>query len=211
MNEYHSLNEGTYLVQPGFRNDTAIISCPYISHRIEVYDAHSLKILHGASVFWTEVRRQYPSKRKGNREVISAVVVGIKHCEYLCEGKNILCTLKVTKTETGFAYQGIPVNRKLPTFDLVDSPEISSRNLDDDNVRKNLLEKYYWARFLYWNYEEQAPKGCITGTFNSNFKTPEVETEAILYNMDIFQNECQLMNKHLLNSREDYLPIKNHR
>ena len=66
-----------------------------MSHRIEVYDAHSLNILHGASVFWTEVKRQYPSKRKGNREVIHAVVVAIKHCQYLCEGKNILCTLKI--------------------------------------------------------------------------------------------------------------------
>jgi len=71
-------------LQSGHRIDTATIQCPYIPRRIEVIDAHGLKILHGAQVFWTEVRRQYHSKRKGNREVISAVVVGIKHCEYLC-------------------------------------------------------------------------------------------------------------------------------
>jgi hypothetical protein len=53
MHQYNNINEGIYLIQPGFRNDTAIIICPYISHRIEVYDAHSLKIIHGASVFWT--------------------------------------------------------------------------------------------------------------------------------------------------------------
>lgn len=96
MHQYQNLNEGVYLVQSGFRNDTAIISCPYISHRIEVYEAQSLKIFHGAQVFWTEVRRQYPSKRKGNREVVCAVVLAIKHCEYLCEGKQFLCTLKVS-------------------------------------------------------------------------------------------------------------------
>lgn len=50
---FANLNEGTYLVQSGFRNDTAIISCPYIPQRIEVYGAHSLKILNGAEVYWT--------------------------------------------------------------------------------------------------------------------------------------------------------------
>ena len=97
MNQYHNLNEGVYLVQSGHRNDTAIIECPYVAQRIEVYDAHGLKILHGAQVYWTEVRRQYLPKRKGNREVINAVVVGIKHCEYLCEGKKVLCTLNIEK------------------------------------------------------------------------------------------------------------------
>lgn len=82
-------------MQSGHRNDIAIIDCPYIAHKIEVYDAHGLKILHGAQVFWTEVRRHYLSKRKGNREVISAVVVGIKHCDYLCAGKKVLCTLRI--------------------------------------------------------------------------------------------------------------------
>lgn len=64
---FTNLNEGTYLVQSGFRNDTAIISCPYIPQRIEVYGAHSLKILNGAEVYWTEVRRQYCSARKGGK------------------------------------------------------------------------------------------------------------------------------------------------
>lgn len=95
MHQFANLNEGTYFVQSGYKNHTAVIECPYISHKIEVYQAHDLKILHGASVFWTEVRREYRSKRKGSREVISAVVVGIKHCRYLCEGKAILCTLQI--------------------------------------------------------------------------------------------------------------------
>ena len=67
MHQYSDINEGIYLVQSGYRNHTAIIECPYISYKIEVYGAQDLKILHGAQVFWTEVRRQYPSKRKGNR------------------------------------------------------------------------------------------------------------------------------------------------
>ena len=53
MNQYSNLNEGVYLVQAGFRNNTAIIDCPYIAHKIEVYNSLGLKILHGASVFWT--------------------------------------------------------------------------------------------------------------------------------------------------------------
>jgi hypothetical protein len=97
MSEYSNINEGIYLVQSGFRNNTAIIECPYISHKIEVYNSLGLKILHGASVYWTEVRRQYLSKKKGNREVINAVVVGIKHCHYLCDAKNILCTLRINR------------------------------------------------------------------------------------------------------------------
>lgn len=109
-------------MQSGHRNDTAIIECPYVAQRIEVYDAHGLKILHGAQVYWTEVRRQYLPKRKGNREVINAVVVGIKHCEYLCEGKNVLCTLKVKPEANGYRIQAMPVNKRLPAFDVVNSP-----------------------------------------------------------------------------------------
>lgn len=128
MNPYHNLNEGVYLVQSGYKNDTAIIECPYVAQRIEVYDAHGLKIIHGAQVYWTEVRRQYLPKRKGNREVINAVVVGIKHCEYLCDGKEVLCTLKIDREGQNYKIQGIPVNKRLPTFDVVNSPEIERQD-----------------------------------------------------------------------------------
>ena len=64
---YTNINQGTYLVQSGFKNDTAIISCPYVAKKIEVYGAHSLKILHGAQVYWTEVRRLHCSSRKGGK------------------------------------------------------------------------------------------------------------------------------------------------
>lgn len=101
MHKCQNLNEGVYLVQSGFRNDTALVDCPYISSRIEVYDAQSLRILDGASVLWSEVRRQYSSKRRGNREIITAVVVGIKHCKYFCNGKNVLCTLEVINGPRG--------------------------------------------------------------------------------------------------------------
>ena len=50
---YANLNQGTYLIQSGFRKDTAIISCPYIPQKIEVNDTLSLKILNGAQVYWT--------------------------------------------------------------------------------------------------------------------------------------------------------------
>jgi hypothetical protein len=48
MMSLNNLHEGTYLVQSGFRNDTAVISCPYIPRKIEVNGAHSIKIIHGA-------------------------------------------------------------------------------------------------------------------------------------------------------------------
>jgi hypothetical protein len=115
-------------VQSGHKNDTAIIECPYVTQRIEVYDAHGLKILHGAQVYWTEVRRQYLPKRKGNREVICAVVVGIKHCEYLCEGKNFLCTLKIEREGSNLRIQGVPVNKKLPPFDVTNSEEVERQD-----------------------------------------------------------------------------------
>lgn len=122
MTDYQNLNEGVYLVQSGYRNNTAIIECPYISHKIEVYNSQDLKILHGASVYWTEVRRQYLPKKKGNREVINAVVVGIKHCHYLCDGKKFLCTLRIYQEGNAWKIQGVPVNKKLPNFDVVNSP-----------------------------------------------------------------------------------------
>lgn len=159
-------------MQSGHKNDTAIIECPYVAQRIEVYDAHGLKILHGAQVYWTEVRRQYLPKRKGNREVINAVVVGIKHCEYLCEGKQILCTLKIEREGSVCNIQAVPVNKKLPPFDLINSPEIEKQDFSKEEVVQRYEKRYFWARFLYWNYEENSPKGCIISTFSKEYKTP---------------------------------------
>ena len=63
---YTNLHESTYLPQSVFRNDTAIITCPYITQKIEVNDTHSFKILHGSEVYWKEIRRQYYfDKKKG--------------------------------------------------------------------------------------------------------------------------------------------------
>jgi len=50
---HYNVEEGTYLVQPGYKKDTAIIRCPYNNMRIEVYENHGLQILHGAQVYWT--------------------------------------------------------------------------------------------------------------------------------------------------------------
>lgn len=159
-------------MQSGHRNDIAIIECPYVSRKIEVYEAHGLKILHGAQVFWTEVRRQYLPRRKGNREVINAVVVGIKHCTYLCDGKQILCTLLISDTPEGPRIQGLPVNHKLPAFDLVDTALLSGYDLTLLEVRKQLEQRYFWAQLLCWNYEDAHPKGCLLGSFHNDYKTP---------------------------------------
>jgi hypothetical protein len=42
-------------------------------------------------------------------------------------------------------------------------------------------KRYFWARFLYWNYEENNPKGCILSTFRKEYKTPEVEGEVLMH------------------------------
>ena len=34
MYPYSNINEGIFLVQSGYRNNTAIVECPYIAHKI---------------------------------------------------------------------------------------------------------------------------------------------------------------------------------
>jgi hypothetical protein len=50
-------------------------------------------------------------------------------------------------------------------------------------VAQRYEKRYYWARFLYWNYEEQSPKGCILSTFRKEYKTPEVEGEVLMHSL----------------------------
>ena len=86
----YNVAEGVYQVQRGYRKDTAIIRCPYIDLRIEVYDSCSLNILDGAEVYWTEIR-QFRRKRE---TIIQAAVVGLKDCQYIYGGKEIICSLQ---------------------------------------------------------------------------------------------------------------------
>ena len=86
-----NIGEGVYHVQYGHRKDTALIHCPYLPYRIEVYESCSLNILDGAEVYWTEIRQF----RRKKETVIQAAIVGLKNCQYLYQGKQILCTLKV--------------------------------------------------------------------------------------------------------------------
>lgn len=108
------------------------------------------------------------------------MVVGIKHCEYLCDGKEVLCTLKIDKEGPVYKIQGIPVNKRLPTFDVVNSPEIEKQDFSKAEVVQRYEKRYFWARFSYWNYEENCPNGCILSTFRKEYKTPEVEGEVLL-------------------------------
>ncbi len=47
-------------------------------------------------------------------------MVGIKNCPYFCEGKNVLCTIKICGDEKDMTIQGIPLDYKLPKLDVVD-------------------------------------------------------------------------------------------
>ena len=87
----YNIAEGVYQVQYGHKKDTAIIRCPYISLRIEVYDTNGLNILDGAEVYWTQIRQI----RKKRETIIQAVVVGLKDCPYIFGGKQIICSLKI--------------------------------------------------------------------------------------------------------------------
>ena len=52
MIDNQGIHEGIYTIQSGFRNNTALIHCPYIPNRIEVFDAPNMNILDGAQVYW---------------------------------------------------------------------------------------------------------------------------------------------------------------
>ena len=52
--------------------------------------------------------------------MIQAVVVGIKHCPYFYEGKNVLCTIKIYGDGKDMIIRGTPLDSKLPKFDIID-------------------------------------------------------------------------------------------
>lgn len=109
-------------MQSGFRSNIGQIECPYIPYKIEVSEAQDLQILDGAQVYWQENRRFYVSKKNSNKQemVISASVVGLKHCKYICEGINIIVTLEVMDFEGTNFIMARPINKKLPMLLLVD-------------------------------------------------------------------------------------------
>lgn len=201
MYDYAGLHEGVYHVQSGFRNDTALIHCPYISNRIEVVDASSLNILDGAAVYWREVRHFYVFKKNSNRKemIINAVVVGQKHCKYICDGINIICTLAMQQTANGSQIYARPLNKKLPMLEIIDDNGYSAAYPDAFDQWDNIGTHYYWVRILCWNYQENYPKASVTGVFQ-RAKTAEAETEAILHSLDIEQREV------FMNFQKNILP-----
>ena len=148
----HNIHWGIYRVQSGHRNDIAIIDCPYITHKVEVYDAHGLNILDGASVLWTEVRRHHLPRKKGNREVVCAVVVGIQHCQYITASKSILFTVRAIEDKGKFRVEGVPINSKLPCFKVVGSEWLTKVDWRDSSQRETYTQRYYSGRILSWNY-----------------------------------------------------------
>lgn len=70
---------------------------------------------------------------------------------------------------------------------------------------------YFWGRFLYWNYQEDSPKGCVLSIFRGEYKTPEVEGEVLMHTLEISQKESTLLYPKHVSREQDYLPVKNHR
>lgn len=68
-----------------------------------------------------------------------------------------------------------------------------------------------WAQLLCWDYQDERPKGKITGTFRKDYKTPEVEGEVLLHCLEISQKKSTLLYPKYVNKKDEYLPVKNHR
>lgn len=84
-----------------------------------------------------------------------------------------------------------------------------------DFTNQSILEKYehgyFWAQLISWNYEDELPKGRIMGIFRGEYKSPEVEGEVLLHNMEISQKKSTLLNSKYLKGKEEYLPVKSHK
>lgn len=103
------------------------------------------------------------------------------------------------------------MDKKLPIFDVIDSPEIECLDFSNPAILKKFQQRYLWGQFLCWNYEDSAPKGCIAGTFRREYKTPEVEGEVLLHSLEISQKKSTLMYPKYINKKEEYLPVRSHR
>ena len=81
-----------------------------------------MNILDGASVYWREIRRFYVFKKNSNRKemVINAAVVGQKHCKYICDGINIICTVSMDQSGAEPRVFAYPLNKKLPAMEVYD-------------------------------------------------------------------------------------------
>ena len=112
------IHVGIFKVQAGFRNNTGLIQCPYLTDRIEVENAPALKVLDGATVYWQQIRRFRVNRKSPDRQetVIVANVLSVASCRYISEGTNIICTVRFRESSTGCSVLGKPLNKKLPTL-----------------------------------------------------------------------------------------------
>jgi hypothetical protein len=122
MNFDYGIHEGTFLLQPGFRSCIGLIECPYMTGRIEVNDAHEVKVLDGAQVFWREVKKFQVKKKNANisETIICAEVVALKHCKYMMGGINIITTLELQNINGEAHLIGRPINKKIPYLQIID-------------------------------------------------------------------------------------------
>lgn len=110
------------MAQCGFRSNVAYIECAYINHRIEVHDALDLQVLDGAQVYWREIRRFTSNKKNSSKQetIIVAAVLGLKHCKYIFGGINIISTLEMQELGGQTRLIARPINKKLPTMEIID-------------------------------------------------------------------------------------------
>ena len=73
---------------------------------------------------------------------------------------------------------------------------------DRPDLQHKFTHRYMWAQYLCWNYEDELPKGRITGTFSREYKTPEVEGEVLLHCLDISQKKTTLLCPKVIHRKQ---------
>lgn len=158
-------------------------------------NASSLKILDGAEVYWTEIRRFNVNRKSSKRQetIVVAGVVGIKHCPYICNGSSIFCSIFSRENLDGGEGKiyARPINPKLPIIQL-ETPYFPTLSEKWDTIYDPTF--YYWAKINCWNSDEEYPRGELVGVFDK-MKSAESEAEAILYSMELNQTEIMVKNE----------------
>ena len=113
-----------------------------------------MNILDGASVYWREIRRFYVFKKNSNKKemVINAAVVAQKHCKYICDGINIICTLSLDSSGPYPSVYARPLNKKLPVLQVYDANGYPAAYPTAFPEWDKMASFYYWVRIQCWNY-----------------------------------------------------------
>lgn len=108
--------------------------------------------------------------------------MGLKYCQYISRGINIIATLEIQYINNQIKLIARPINKKLPLVEIIDFAKqlpIYESSIPDF---QKVAEFYYWVQIFTWNFGDKYPKAFVTGIF-SKAKTAESETETILYSL----------------------------